>query len=135
MNVIQTPFVRYADSRRRWVIVSNEYSMVSNISGIGAEHASACPGGRPAAPIFLTGPSGLPRLYSCAQTHAVAGRFDAQPLGQGVHDAHADAVQAAGDLVAAAAELAAGVEDRVHDLERVLAGRGACRRARRGRRR
>ena len=32
-------------------------------------------------------------------------------------------MQAAGDLVAAAAELAAGVEDRVDDLERVLAGR------------
>ena len=32
-------------------------------------------------------------------------------------------MQAAGDLVAAAAELAAGVQDRVDDLEGVLAGR------------
>src|SRR5688500_9336935 len=41
---------------------------------------------------------------------------------QRVHDGHADAVQAAGDLVARAAELAAGVEDRVDDLERALSG-------------
>ena len=54
---------------------------------------------------------------------AVAGRLDPHPLGQGVDDAHADAVEAAGDLVAAAAELAAGVEHRVDDLERVLARR------------
>ena len=56
---------------------------------------------------------------------AVAGGFDAQPLRQGVDDAHADAVQAARDLVATAAELAAGVEHRVDDLERVLAARVA----------
>ncbi len=53
----------------------------------------------------------------------VAGRFDPQELRQGVDDADADAVQPAGHLVAAAAELAACVEDRVDDLERVLAGR------------
>ena len=39
-----------------------------------------------------------------------------------VHDRHADAVQAAGDLVALAAELAAGVEHREHDLGRRLVG-------------
>ena len=49
--------------------------------------------------------------------------FDAHPLGQGVHDTHADAVQPAGDLVSAATELAAGMEDRVDDLHGVLAGR------------
>ena len=41
-----------------------------------------------------------------------------QPLGERVDDGHADAVQAAGDLVAVAAELAAGVELRQDDLER-----------------
>ena len=41
---------------------------------------------------------------------AVAVDLDLEPLGQGVDDRHAHAVEAAGDLVAAAAELAAGVE-------------------------
>ncbi len=41
-----------------------------------------------------------------------------EPLGQGVHDRHADAVQPAGDLVAVAAELAAGVQLRQHDRQR-----------------
>ena len=45
---------------------------------------------------------------------AVAPHLDPAPLGEGVHDRGADAVQTAGDFVAAAAELAAGVEDR-HD--------------------
>ena len=52
---------------------------------------------------------------------AVALDLEVEPLGQRVHDRHADAVQAARDLVAAAvAELAAGVQDGQHDL-----GRGA----------
>ena len=38
--------------------------------------------------------------------------------GQGVHDGNAHAVQAAGHLVALAAELAAGVQDGEHDLNR-----------------
>ena len=50
---------------------------------------------------------------------AVAGRFDAHPLGERVDDADTDAVQAARDLVAALLELRAGVEDRVDHLERV----------------
>ena len=41
-----------------------------------------------------------------------------QPLGQGVDDRCADAVQAAGDLIAPAAELAARVQHGVDDLER-----------------
>ena len=41
--------------------------------------------------------------------------------GQRVDDGDADAVQAAGDLVAAAAELAAGVQHGQHDLDRRLA--------------
>ena len=49
---------------------------------------------------------------------AVAADLHGQPLGEGVDDGHADAVQAAGDLVAAAvAELAAGVQDGEHDLD------------------
>ena len=59
---------------------------------------------------------------------AVAGRLDAQPRRQRVDDRHAHAVQAAGDLVAATTELAARVEDGVHDLEGVLARRMASHR-------
>ena len=47
---------------------------------------------------------------------AVAAHLDRQPLRERVDDRDADAVQAAGDLVAAAAELAAGVQHRQHDL-------------------
>ena len=38
---------------------------------------------------------------------------------EGVHHRHADAVQSAGDLVAGAAELSAGVEDGHDDLQRI----------------
>ena len=102
------------------MIVSNEYSVVSNISG-SARNRVRVPRRSPWAPIFLTGPSGLPRWYSCAQTppsRAVSTRSHSDSA---FTTAHADAVQAAGDLVAAAAELAAGVEDGVDDLEGVLA--------------
>ena len=49
---------------------------------------------------------------------AVAADLEVKRLGERVDDRDADAVQAAGDLVAAAlaAELAAGVEHREHDL-------------------
>ena len=77
----------------------------------------------PCGPIFLTGPVGLPRTYSCAQIEPSRADLDAHPRRQGVDDADADAVEAARDLVAAAAELAAGMEDRVDDLEGVLARR------------
>ena len=50
---------------------------------------------------------------------SVAADLHEQALGQRVDDRHADAVQAAGDLVAAAvAELAAGVQNGEHDLDR-----------------
>ena len=68
MRVIQTFLVRYADSRRRWLMRSNEYSMVSNISG-SAMKLVVVPRRVPCGPIFLTGVFGLPRSYSCAQTN------------------------------------------------------------------
>ena len=43
--------------------------------------------------------------------------LDGEPLAEGVHHAGAHAVEAAGDLVAPAAELAAGVEDGEHHLQ------------------
>ena len=47
----------------------------------------------------------------------VAPHLRHEPLGERVHDRHADAVQTSGDLVAVAAELAAGVQLRQNDRE------------------
>ena len=51
---------------------------------------------------------------------AVLADLDLEPLGQGVDDRRADAVQTAGDLIAPAAELAARVQNGIDDLERGL---------------
>src|SRR3954451_18608897 len=67
MSVIHTPFVRYADSRIRWAIVSNEESVVSHISG-SARKDVFVPRRSPCGPTRWTGPVGLPRWYSWAQT-------------------------------------------------------------------
>ena len=53
---------------------------------------------------------------------AVAVDLQLEPDGEGVDHRHAHAVEAAGDLVALAAELAAGVERGEHDLGRRRAG-------------
>ena len=53
---------------------------------------------------------------------AVLVDLDLQPLGEGVDDRGAHAVQAAGHLVAPAAEFAAGVQHGEDDLQRALAG-------------
>ena len=47
-----------------------------------------------------------------------------QPLAQSVDDGRAHAVQAAGDLITAAAELAAGMEHGIHDLQSRAPGLG-----------
>ena len=78
---------------------------------------------------------GLPPLANSMRwCVAVAVDLDDEPLRQRVDDRDAHAVEAAGDLVAAAAELAAGVQHGEHDLGRALAllravdvGRPGCR--------
>ena len=50
--------------------------------------------------------------------------LDREPLGKGVHHGSAHAVEAAGNLIAAAAEFAAGVEHRVHHFQSGPAGLG-----------
>ena len=64
-----------------------------------------------------SGPSGAATV---AEGHgeAAAVALDAQvePRRERIHHRHAHAVQTAGDLVAGAAELAAGVQHREHDL-------------------
>ena len=62
----------------------------------------------------------LPKAVFLGPDAAVACGLDPKPLGQRVDDAHADAMQAARHLVATAAELAAGVQNGMDDLERIL---------------
>ena len=61
---------------------------------------------------------GSPRGELLAVDLAVASHLGDEPLGERVHDRDADAVQAARDLVAVAAELPAGVELGQDDRER-----------------
>ena len=83
--------------------------------GVGPElHARARLGGRLA---FRELAQGLAALVGLAPREPVARDLDLEPRRQGVDDGDADAVQPAGDLVAATAELAAGVEHREHDLD------------------
>ena len=66
------------------------------------------------------------RLAAVDERHpvdaAVAPDLHLEPAGEGVDDRDAHAVEAARDLVALAAELAAGVQHREHDLGRRLVG-------------
>ncbi len=61
---------------------------------------------------------GLPALVSLLVDVALVVNENLEPLRQRIDDRSADAVQAAGDLVAASAELAARVQDREDDLNR-----------------
>ena len=83
---------------------------------------------------FSSGPGGDPHLEGLEPAEAVALDLDLDALGQRVDDRDADAVQAAGDLVAGAAELAAGVQDGEYDGDRrQLLALAGCRRGCRGR--
>ena len=64
---------------------------------------------------FSSGPVGHAHLEGLEPVEAVALDLDLDALGERVDHRDADAVQAAGDLVAAAAELAAGVQHGQHD--------------------
>ena len=67
---------------------------------------------------FSSGPVGHADLEGLEPVEAVALDLDLDPLGQRVDHRDADAVQAAGDLVAGATELAAGVQHGEHDGDR-----------------
>ena len=72
-------------------------------------------------------PSGTPRLNAWRPAVAVGCVTSTSSLaGQRVDDRDADAVQAAGDLVAAAAELAAGVQHGEHHLDRRACSSAGC---------
>jgi hypothetical protein len=68
----------------------------------------------------LSGPCGLALLERCSHWRAVALDRGDELLRQRVDDAGADAVQAAGRLVVAVLELAAGVQHGEDHLERAL---------------
>ena len=66
--------------------------------------------------LLLQRADGLAALEALVPVVAVAVDVELEPLGERVDDRDADAVQAAGHLVAGAAELAAGVQHGEDDL-------------------
>ena len=94
--------------------------------------------GRSAAPFVQRRPAARRARRTGVHSWPSRQTLEVEPLRQRVDDRDADAVQAAGDLVAAAvAELAAGVQDGQHDLDgrpalllhhRRRGCRGRCRR-------
>ena len=68
-------------------------------------------------PTGFMSPCGTPRANSCWYTFPSRSTVGDEPLRERVDHRDADAVQAAGDLVALAAELSAGVELRQDDGE------------------
>ncbi len=130
---ISRPLLRNAMicSRSRTVWARNSIS--SKIDGVGPEgHGGAgAPPGRRAGDLELAH-----RLAAVLELQdvvlAVAVDLEDQPGRQGVDDRDADAVETARDLVALAAELAAGVQHGEHDLGRRLSlgyfgwGRRGC---------
>ena len=118
---MRRPRVRNAISRKR------ESSVVA--SKTDSSKISASARNEIVVPVPVASPICFHRPLRHAAREALAVRLAVgastvatQPLGERVHDREADAVQAAGDLVALAAELAAGVQLRQHDLERGGAG-------------
>ena len=134
-TTISRPLLRKAYSRNRLEIVSREYVVVSKIVLGG--------------PVGHRGAGVLARLHrahllertvrdadreALAPLVATVAHLDHEVAGQGVDDRDTDAVQTAGDLVAAAAELAAGVQHgQRHRDRRHAPGREPCRSGCRGR--
>jgi len=85
--------------------------------GVGEELGGGAVFGLVALADGLDGTIGDAALVGLAVDLAVAADFDLEPLGEGVDDRCADAVEAAGDLVPAAAEFSTCVEDGHDDLE------------------
>ena len=86
--------------------------------GVGQERDGRARARRVGARPCSSGARRLAALEVLAPDVAVAAHLELERLGERVHDRDADAVQAARDLVAAAAELAAGMQLGQHDLDR-----------------
>ena len=99
--------------------MSKLYSTVSKICGSGL-NVTFVPR-RCVVPVDLEIGERVAALVALLVDLAVAPDLEIEPLRQRVHDRDADAVQAAGHLVAVVVELAAGVQHGQHDFGRRLA--------------
>ena len=125
------PPFRNASSRSRCASVSKLNSVVSKIcvSGLKVTFVPR----RFVVPVISRSAVRRAALVALLVDLAVAPDLEVERLGQRVDHRDADAVQAAGDLVAVVVELAAGVQHGQHDLGRRLAARRADRPGCRGR--
>ena len=117
------PPLRKASSRRRCASVSKLKTVVSKICGVGLERDLR------ATPLRRAGDLEPGRrnaaLVRLRVDLTVAPDLEIERLGQRVDHRDADAVEAAGHLVAVVVELAAGVQHGQHDFGRGLAARVA----------
>ena len=113
------PPFRNASSRRRCASVSKLKTVVSKICGVRLEGDLRAAALRRAGHLERAGRGAA--LVGLLVDLAVAPDFEVEVLRQRVDDRHADAVQAAGHLVAVVVELAAGVQHGQHDFGRRLA--------------
>ena len=114
--VTVTPPFRNASSRSRCASVSKLYSVVSKIwvSGLNVILVPRFL----VVPVTSSSPDRIPALVALLVDLAVAPDLQIERFRQCVHHRHADAVQAARDLVAVVVELAAGVKHGQHDFGR-----------------
>ena len=109
-----TPPFRKASSRRRCASVSKLKTVVSKISVSGLK-VTLVPR-RLVVPVTSSSRGRRAALVGLLIDLAVAPDLEIERFRQRVDDRDADAVQAAGHLVAVVVELAAGVEHREHDF-------------------
>ena len=110
-RVMVRPLLRNAVCWKRARIVSKSKRTVSKIFVVGPErHRRAGLGGVLERLVLREGRHGHAVLEGHPEDVAALAHLDVEPLGEGVDHGRADAVQATGHLVAAAAELAAGVQ-------------------------
>ena len=113
--MMMPPF-RNASSRSRCASVSKLKTVVSKISASGL-NVTFVPR-RLVVPVTSSAPVGCPALVALLIGLAVAPDLEIERLRQRVDDGDADAVQAAGHLVAVVVELAAGVKHGQDDFRR-----------------
>ena len=113
-SVIVTPPFRKASSRSRCASMSKLNSIVSKICASGLNVIFVPRFLRRAGDLEIR--RGRAALVALLVDLAVAPDLEIERLRQRVDDGHADAVQAARDLVAVVVELAAGVKHRQHDF-------------------
>ena len=119
VSVMRSPLFRKAICWKRARSVSKSKSMRLEDGGIGVERLRRAGLGG-----LLALDQAALRLAAVGEGHppdvALPADLGVDPAGERVDHRDADAVQAARDRVAAAAELAAGVQDGHHDLDRRL---------------